>query len=47
MEALAEKSRQPLEAIEKYYQEHHEALHSLRDQIKNEKAVEYIKKNAK
>ena len=46
-EALAARFRQPVEEIEKYYRGHHEALDSLRDQIRNEKTIEFIKTNAK
>lgn len=44
---LAARYRQPAETIEKYYQEHKEALESLLDQVRNEKVIEYIKANAK
>lgn len=44
---LAEEYRQPLEAVEKYYAEHHEANHGLQDQIRNEKAIEFVKRSAK
>ncbi|OQA55395.1 MAG: Trigger factor [Candidatus Omnitrophica bacterium ADurb.Bin277] len=44
---LAERYRQPAETIEKYYQEHKEALESLTDQVRNEKVIEYLKSNAK
>jgi len=44
---LAERYRQPAETIEKYYQEHKEALEPLTDQVRNEKVIEYLKSNAK
>ncbi len=46
-ESLSHRYQQPAEVIEKYYKEHEEALESLHDQIRNEKVVEFIKKNAK
>lgn len=45
--AVAVQVRQPLATVEKYYQEHEEAMQSLHDQIRNEKTIEHIKKNAK
>ena len=44
---IAHEVRQPVEAVEKYYSQHEEAQESLRDQIRNGKAIEFIKKNAK
>lgn len=44
--ALAEQVRQPLEAITSYYKDP-ERLLALDDQIRNEKAIDYIKQNAK
>ena len=44
---LSTRYRQPAEVIEKYYQEHKEALEALRDQVRNEKVIEFIKANAK
>jgi trigger factor len=46
-ESLAERFRQPADSIEKYYKEHPEALEALYDQIRNEKAIEFIKQKAK
>lgn len=46
-ESLSGRYRQPAEAIEKYYQEHKEALESLTDQVQNEKVIEFLKQNAK
>lgn len=46
-EALSGQYRQPQEKIEKYYQEHQEALQSLIDQVRNEKVIEFLKKNAR
>ncbi len=46
-QAMSERYRQSLETIEKYYQEHEEALEVLQDQIRNEKAIEFLKANAK
>lgn len=45
--SLSGRYRQPAEAIEKYYQEHKEALESLGDQVRSEKAIEFLKQNAK
>jgi trigger factor len=44
-EILTERFRQPLETIEKYYREHEEAKESLCDQIRSEKAIEFLKRN--
>ncbi len=44
---VAAEVRQPVEAVEKYYAENEDARESLQDQIRNEKAIEFIKKNAK
>lgn len=44
---LAERTRQKAEDIQKYYEGNHDALHSLQDQIQNEKAIEFIKRAAK
>lgn len=44
---LAAEHRQPVEAVEKYYSEHPAARETLHDQIRNEKAIEFIKRNAK
>lgn len=46
-EQLAQRFRQSADKIEKYYQEHPEALDSLRSQVRTEKVIEWIKKNAK
>jgi trigger factor len=46
-EALSRQYRQPKETIEKYYKEHKEARETLLDQVRNEKAIEFLKKNAK
>jgi trigger factor len=46
-EALSLQYRQPKETIEKYYQEHKEARETLLDQVRNEKAIEFLKQNAK
>ncbi|MBN1687502.1 MAG: trigger factor [Candidatus Omnitrophica bacterium] len=47
MQRVAEQIRQPLEAVERYYQEHEDAKLSLVDQVRNEKAIEFVKNNAK
>ncbi len=47
MAEVAASVRQSAEAVEKYYQEHEEARESLIERIRSEKAVEFIKKNAK
>ncbi len=44
---ISERFRQPVETVEKYYQGREEALESLKDQIRSEKTVEFIKQNAK
>ncbi len=46
-EMISVQARQPVENIQKYYSENEEALSGLNDQIRNEKAIEYLKKNAK
>ncbi|HNX68112.1 MAG TPA: trigger factor [Candidatus Omnitrophota bacterium] len=46
-EALSAQYRQPQETVEKYYQEHQEALESLLGQVRNEKVIEFLKQNAK
>lgn len=46
-ETIATQVRQPLENVEKYYAQNDDALEGLNDQIRNEKAIEYLKKNAK
>ena len=46
-EALGKQYRQPKEAVEKYYQEHRDAVEGLRDQVWNEKVIEFLKQNAK
>lgn len=38
---------QPADVVEKYYADHEEALDSLRDQIRSEKAIQFLKDNAK
>lgn len=44
---IADQVRQPLETVEHYYGENEEARTSLSEQIRNEKAIDYLKKNAK
>ena len=44
---IAEQVRQPLESVRKYYAEHEDALAALRDQIRSEKAITFIKDKAK
>lgn len=44
---VAEDVHQPLETVEKFYASHEDERELLRDQIRNEKAIEFIKKNAK
>ncbi len=44
---LAQQHGQPLEAVEKYYAEHPAAVQTLQDQIRNEKAIELVKRSAK
>ena len=46
-EDLSKYLRQPAADIEKYYSEHEDARESLCEQIRNAKAIELIKKNAK
>ena len=46
-EALSGQYRQPKETIEKYYKEHKEARETLLDQVRNEKVIEFLKRNAK
>ena len=44
---VAASVRQPAEAVEKYYRENEEARETLVERIRTEKAIEFIKKNAK
>jgi len=44
---LADRVRQPLEKIQGYYTQDERARETLTDQIRNEKTIEWIKKNAK
>ena len=44
---IAAQVRQPVEKVEHYYRHDEEGLESLRDQIRSEKAVEFIKRHAK
>ncbi len=46
-EALSGQYRQPKETIERYYKEHKEARETLLDQVRNEKVIEFLKKNAR
>lgn len=46
-QSMADRFRQPLENIEKYYADHEDALDGLKDQIRNEKTIEFIKQNSK
>jgi trigger factor len=46
-ELLSQQYRQPKETIEKYYAGKKEARETLLDQIRNEKTIEFLKKNAK
>ena len=43
MKVVSEQVKQPLDVVQKYYADHPEAKISLREQIQNEKAIEYIK----
>lgn len=43
----SEHLRQPVEHIEKYYAENERAKESLAEQIRNQKVIEFLKKNAK
>ncbi|MFA6600817.1 MAG: trigger factor [Candidatus Omnitrophota bacterium] len=44
-EVLAGRFRQTVEGVEKYYQGHEDAREALCDQIRNEKAIEFLKRN--
>ena len=44
---MSQKFHQPAETIEKYYTGNKEALDSLTEQIRSEKTVQFLKKNAK
>ena len=46
-ERVAEKVHQNAETVRKYYAENEDARRALEDQIRSEKAIEFIKKNAK
>ncbi len=45
--ALAERYKRPVEEVEKYYAGHEEAVENLKEQIRTEKAIEFIKQHAK
>ena len=47
LSGIAERFKQPLETVEKYYSGSPEALDALRDQIRNEKTINFVKQNAK
>ncbi len=44
---VADRVRQPVERIENYYAQDESARATLKDQIRNEKTIEWVKKNAK
>ena len=46
-EELAQRYRQPADQIEKIYSENANALESMEEQIRNEKAIQFVKANAK
>ena len=46
-EFLSQQYRQPKETIEKYYAGKNEARESLREKIRNEKVIDFLKQNAK
>lgn len=47
IEKVAEKYRQPLETVQKYYTESPEALENIRDEVRSKKTIDFIKQNAK
>ncbi len=46
-QSLSRQYRQPEETVKQYYKEHPEARDALLDQIRNEKVIEFLKKNAR
>ena len=44
---IASEMRRSAEEVEKYYREHEDALESLAEQIRSQKALQYVKENAK
>ncbi len=46
-EVIAAQARQPLTVVEKYYASNEEAQDVLREQIRNEKTIEFLKRSAK
>ncbi|MFZ5803106.1 MAG: trigger factor [Candidatus Omnitrophota bacterium] len=44
---MADRIRQPVDKVRQYYEEHEQAKESLKEQIRSERAVEFIKMNAK
>lgn len=46
-ESVGAQVRQPADAVEKYYAANEDAREGLYDQIRNEKAIDYLKQNAK
>lgn len=44
---ISNQVRQPDEVVKKYYSGNQDALEGLKEQIRNEKAIEFLKKNAK
>ncbi len=46
-EEIAAQANQPFEAVAKYYMEKEDSLDVLREQIRNEKTIDYLKRSAK
>lgn len=46
-QTISNEIRQPADVVEKYYVENEDAREALRDQIRSEKAIQYLKDNAK
>ncbi|HXV28644.1 MAG TPA: trigger factor, partial [bacterium] len=44
---IADRVRQPLDKVQGYYEQDENARESLKEQLRNEKTIEWIKKNAK
>jgi trigger factor len=47
LEQIANRGRLSVDKVEKYYSDHEEARETLKEQIRNEKTIEFVKKHAK
>jgi trigger factor len=46
-QTISNEVRQPVEVVEKYYAENEDAREALRDQVRSEKAIQFLKDNVK